>query len=107
MSTFNSPEDVVAWAEKCVVDDHERHLKFGNDLNPYCTPGARNDWQRGFDNAPPYSWELPARAYDTMFQRGRAMARLLEREQEGPNGPTPATYELTAGAAAQDEADEK
>ena len=78
MSTFDSPEDVVAWAERCAADDYERHLKFGHDLNPYCTPGARSDWQRGFDNSPPYSWELPTRAYDTMFQRGRAMARLLD-----------------------------
>lgn len=80
MSRFNSPEEVAAWADRAAAQDLERHRKFGIDLNPYCTTHARDDWQRGFDNAPPWSWETADRAYDTKFQRGRAMARLLQAE---------------------------
>lgn len=86
MSRFNTPDEVIAWAESVAKEDIARHLLIRHDadgtpyqidLNPYCTPGARNDWQRGFDNAPPRPWD-PPRDYDTMFQRGRAVARLLK-----------------------------
>lgn len=92
MSQFNTPEDVKAWARKAAAEDYQRHLpvhtdpdgtKWQVDKNPYTTPGARNDWQRGFDNAPPYSWE-GTREYDTKFQRGRAMAELLENLEKTP-----------------------
>lgn len=86
MSQFQTPNDVLVWAEEVAREDIARHLPirydadgtpYQIDLNPYCTPGARNDWQRGFDNAPARPWD-PPRTYDTMFQRGRAAARLLK-----------------------------
>lgn len=97
MSRFNSPEEVIAWADKCAEADLARHLpvhtgedgtKWQVDINPYSTDGARNDWMRGLRNDPPRPWESPTRDYDTMFQRGRAVARLLEKKglQWTPNG---------------------
>lgn len=83
MTRFNTPDDVKAWAEKVAAQDLERHRKFGIDLNPYCTPGAQNDWQRGFDNAPPWSWESATTLdFCTKYQRGRAMARLLDQQPD-------------------------
>ena len=85
---FDTPADVKAWARAAARADYAKHLpihtdpdgtKWQVDLNPYCTPGARNDWQRGFDNAPPWSYELPtANDFCTKYQRGRAMAELLK-----------------------------
>lgn len=80
MTRFANPDEVRFWAEGAARGDIQRHRELGHDLNVYCTPGARADWQRGFDNAPARSWEEPTRTYDTMFQRGRAVARLLEQE---------------------------
>jgi hypothetical protein len=79
MSRGNTPEEVLAWAEKVAKDDIRRHREYGIDLNPFCTVGARDDWQRGFNNAGPRSYEGP-RDFDTIYQRGRAVARLLEQE---------------------------
>lgn len=90
MTRFHTPEEVVAWAERVAREDIERHRPIHHDadgtpyqidLNPYTTPGARNDWQRGFDNAPPRPWER-TQEYDTMYQRGRAVAHLLKKEME-------------------------
>jgi hypothetical protein len=83
MSRFNSIEEVRAWAAKAAASDLQRHRTKGHDPNPYCTPGARSDWQRGFDGAQPRSWEL-ASTYDwhTQYQRGRAMARLMQQHEE-------------------------
>ena len=88
MSRFNTPEEIKAWARKAAADDYKKHavihtdpegIAWQVDKNPYCTPGARNDWQRGFDNEPPRSYELPAvNQWDTRYQRGRAMAELLD-----------------------------
>lgn len=89
--SFATPNDVLVWAEEEARGDIERNRKirydrdgtpYQIDLNPYSTQGARNDWQRGFDNAPPRSWELPTRPWDLRFQRGRAVARLLEEEKK-------------------------
>lgn len=73
---FNTPEEVKAWATTAASEDYKRHVEHGIDLNPYCTEGARNDWQRGFNNVPPRSYEL-TQDFDTMYQRGKAMALLL------------------------------
>ena len=81
MTRFANPEEVRFWAEGAARGDIQRHRELGHDLNVYCTPGARNDWQRGFDNAPPRSWER-TQEYDTMYQRGRAVAHLLKKEME-------------------------
>lgn len=91
MSRFNSPEEVIEWAEKAAKADLERHLpvRFDADgtpwqycLNPYLTVGARADWQEGFDNAPPRREGAPSRAFNTYFQRGRAARRLLDEHRE-------------------------
>lgn len=90
MTRFAKPEEVVAWAERVAAEDIARHLPIRHDadgtpyqidLNPYSTQGARNDWQRGFDNAPARPWER-TQEYDTMYQRGRAVARLLGEESK-------------------------
>ena len=80
---FNNPDEVKAWAEKVAAKDLERHREFGIDLNPFSTPGARNDWRRGFNGTPPRSWQSPTlNDFDTMYQRGRAMALLLEQQPD-------------------------
>jgi hypothetical protein len=79
MSRFNTPEEVKVWARTAAAGNIKRHQEHDHDLNPYCTPGARADWQRGFDNAPPRSYDHPDRnLWDTHYQRGRATAELLE-----------------------------
>lgn len=85
MTRFANPEEVRFWAEGAARGDIQRHRELGHDLNVYCTPGARNDWQRGFDNAPGRPWEEQTRAYNTMYQRGRAVARLLQKTKEIQN----------------------
>lgn len=84
MSRFNTPEEVIAFTDMTVLDDYERHIKYGIDLNPFSTDGARNDWQRGFNNTGPRTYELPLiTQFDTIYQRGRSMARLLQSISEG------------------------
>lgn len=73
---FNTPQAVIEWADKAAIDTMKRHLEHGHDLNVFSTQGARNDWQRGFDGAPPRSFEL-TQDYDTIYQRGRAIKKLL------------------------------
>jgi hypothetical protein len=84
---FNTPEEVKAWAQKAAANDFKKHqvvhvdedgTTWQVDKNPYCTPGARNDWKRGFLNAPPRSYDRPGfNDWDTHYQRGRAMAELI------------------------------
>jgi hypothetical protein len=76
---FSTPEDVLAWADKVALEDLKRHRENDLDLNPFCTDGARNQWQRGFDGLPPRPYENTL-DYDTIYQRGRAVARLLKDE---------------------------
>jgi hypothetical protein len=88
MTRFNTPEEVKEWAAKAAAEDYERHVKYGHDLNPFSTEGARNDWQRGFDNVPPRPYEpVTINDFDTIYQRGRAMAELLasKAKEEGNN----------------------
>lgn len=83
MSRFESVQEVREWADRAAASDLQRHTTKGHDLNPYCTPGAHADWQRGFDGAPPRSWELAsANDWNTHYQRGRAMARLMQQQKE-------------------------
>lgn len=77
MSRFNNPKEVHEWALRAAKGDIELSILRGNDMNPYCTQGARNDWQRGFDNVAPHSWEGPM-DYCTHYQRGKACAELLK-----------------------------
>lgn len=81
MSRFNTPEEVKAWAAAAAADDYRRHIEYGIDLNPFCTDGARNDWQRGYDNLGCRSYEMSV-DYDTMYQRGRAAAEIVAKKQE-------------------------
>ena len=79
MARHNTPEEAKASAAKAAAEDYYRHVKHGYDLNPFCTQGARNDWQRGFDNAGPRPYEDPRIVqFDTIYLRGRAAAEILE-----------------------------
>jgi hypothetical protein len=88
---FNTPEEVKAWARKAAASDLKKHLithvdedgqTWQTDKNPYCMPGARNDWKRGFLNAPPRSYEHPdADQWNTHYQRGQAMAELIQTKE--------------------------
>lgn len=79
MARHNTPEEAKASAAKAAAEDYYHHIKHDKDLNPFTTPGARNDWQRGFDNAGPRSYEDPRIVeFDTIYLRGRAAAEILE-----------------------------
>ena len=74
---FQTATDVREWADAAAAADFARYLSFDYDKNPYCTQGARSTWQRGYDGAPPRSWEGATRAFDTQYQRGAAMRRIM------------------------------
>lgn len=74
---FSTPQQVIEWADRVAIDTMSRHLEQGHDLNVFSTAGARSDWQRGFDNAPKRPFEL-TQDYDTAYQRGKAIKRLLD-----------------------------
>ena len=76
MARFNNTQEVRDYSLRVAREDIRRNQEKGIDLNPFCTPHARNYWQRGFDNAPAYSWEHDL-SWDTQYQRGRACADLL------------------------------
>lgn len=77
MSRFNTPDEVRDWADRCAPTSVHKHLFWGHCVNPYCTPGARSDFWRGWHNAPPRPWENPTREWDIMFQRGAACRRYI------------------------------
>jgi hypothetical protein len=91
MSRFNSPAELAEWARKAAAEDHKKHLithidetgqTWQADKNPYCTPAARSEWKRGFLNAPPRPHERPdADQWSTQYQRGRAMAELIQEKE--------------------------
>lgn len=92
MSQFSTPEEVLKAAEAAAANDLARHLPirydedgtpYQIDLNPYCTVGGRDDWQRGFDNTPPRLFE-GSREFDFRFQRGAAARRLLDAHNAKP-----------------------
>jgi hypothetical protein len=72
---FNNPAEVVAWADSAAEVCLLHHDLYDVSKNPYSTDGMRNDWQRGYDNAPPRSFEL-TQEYDTAYQLGAATKRL-------------------------------
>ena len=78
MSRFNTPEEVKAWAMRAATGDYQKHEEHGMDLNPFCTPGARHDWQRGFDNDPPRPYETHNNDFNTIYQRGKAAAEIIK-----------------------------
>ena len=82
---FNTPEEVKAAAEKWAADLVRRHLELGQDLNPYCTEGARSEFRRAFDNGPFYSFERQddhARGFDYRYQVGQAAARIMKEQNQ-------------------------
>lgn len=74
---FSTPAQVRIWADSAAIDTMKRHLEHGHDLNVFSTEGARSDWQRGYDNELPRSFEL-TQNYDTAYQRGKAIKRLID-----------------------------
>lgn len=83
MSRFSTPEQAKEAATLAAADDYRRHIEYGIDLNPFCTPGARNDWQRGYDNLGPRSYESPDIVlWDTIYLRGRAAALIVAQQGE-------------------------
>lgn len=84
MTRFNTPEEVRAWAKQAAKHDYERHIEHGIDMNPFCTDGARSEWQRGFDGSPIYSWEGNM-DFATIFQRGKAMGEIVAAEKAKKN----------------------
>lgn len=77
---FSTPEQVKEYAVRAATWDYQNHINFNLDLNPFCTDGARDDWQRGFNNAGPRSYESSV-DYDTIYQRGRAAAEIVAKEK--------------------------
>ena len=88
MSRFNSPEEVQAAAQKFAANLVRLHHAHGHDLNPYCTPGGRAEFDRAYSNAPYRSWDLDP-AWDFRYQTGRAVALLIENQQDSQ--PCPST----------------
>lgn len=76
---FNTSAEVLAWADKAAREDIRRHVEYNVALNPFCTDGARADWERGFNALGPRTFEL-TQDFDTIYQRGRAVGRILEAE---------------------------
>lgn len=79
MSRFNSPAEVLAAAEKWAAQLHRNHTEKGHDLNPYCTPGARAEFDRAYANAPRRSWDIPVER-DFRSQAGAAVRRLVDQK---------------------------
>lgn len=83
MTRFSSPEEVLAWADTAAAGDLQYHLRHGSDLNPYSTEGRRADWERGYHSKGARSWEsAEVILYDTAYQRGAAMRRLIEGDTD-------------------------
>lgn len=74
---FSSVEEVRKWAEKSARLDWEMYLSFRSDFNPYCTPGARNSWVRGFTGDTARTWEVDL-SWDYQYQRGAAANRIIQ-----------------------------
>lgn len=75
---FNSVAEVKEWAERAAASDFKMYVEFLSGLNPYCTPDARNSWQRGYTGAMAMPWE-PDLRWDWQYQRGAAAYRIIER----------------------------
>lgn len=83
MTRFTTLEEAQVAARAAAEADYRRHKELGFDLNPFCTPGARTDWQRGYDNAGPRTYESPEIVkWNTIYLRGRAAAEIV-KENEG------------------------
>ncbi len=74
---FSSTQEVRAWADRAARNDFTMYLSERADFNPYCTPGARSCWERGFVGAPPYNYEGTLEG-DWQYQRGAAAQRIIQ-----------------------------
>jgi hypothetical protein len=79
MSSYWTPESLKVYAKECAAADYEYHIKNNVDLNPFSTDGARDDWQRGFDDLGPRSYETSV-DFNVYYQRGRAAAEILKEK---------------------------
>lgn len=78
MSRFNTPAECRALAEAGADGQVHRALFWGHCMNPYSTPGRRNDFWRGFKGLPADTYGGPITGdYDLAYQRGAACARYL------------------------------
>ena len=77
MSRFSTKEEVIRYAENAAKIDYEYYLLKEMDLNPFCTEGARSQWQRGYDNEDcrPFENTLD---FDTIYQRGKAAKKVVD-----------------------------
>jgi len=75
---FSTPNQVIEYCDRAAINDYKMHVDHGTDLNPFSTEGARNQWQRGFDGAAPYSFETTL-DYDTIYQRGKSMFNIISK----------------------------
>lgn len=80
MARFNTPEEVKAAAEKWAAELYALHIEKNHDLNPYCTQGARAEFDRAYSDAPRWSWDLDP-AWDFRYQVGRAVARIVQNNK--------------------------
>ena len=77
---FSTTSELKEAAEKFAVNLYERHINYGYDLNPYCTPGARTEFNNGLIDSPRYSWDIPT-DWDYRYQTARAVFRLIEKNK--------------------------
>ena len=77
---FNNPDEVKAAAEKSAADLYRRYVEHGHDFNPYCTPGARAEFDRAYCDAPRRTWDTSP-DWDYRYQLGRAVARIVESKK--------------------------
>ena len=83
MSRFSSPEEASKAAKKAALYDYKLYKEKNNDLNPFCTPGARYDWTRGFLNKGPRQFESPNMGlYDTIYLRGQFAKKILDNNND-------------------------
>lgn len=80
MTRFNTPQECQEMAAKFAAQLVRRHQEKGHDLNPYCTPGARAEFDRAYSNAPRRSWDINP-DWDYRYQTGRAVAKLMKGEK--------------------------
>lgn len=75
---FNSPAEVMRAASLAAYGDVQRYLAGTHALNQYCTPGARDDFERGFKNMGPRPYENQCLDWNFRYWRGRLAAEILE-----------------------------
>ena len=76
MTRFNTIQEIQEAAARIAVELVQRHQERGHDLNPYCTPGVRAEFDRAYANEPRRSWDINS-DWDYRYQVGRAVAKLM------------------------------